>query len=123
MHALVVDDSKTIRMFLKEQLKGLGFEVTEAADGRQALNLLKNMTLVDLVLVDWNMPEMDGISFVRAVRAESDYSALPMMMVTTNAELSQVSKALEAGVNEYIMKPFTTDILRQKLQLLGFLQG
>jgi two-component system chemotaxis response regulator CheY len=123
MHALVVDDSKTIRMLLKEQLKGLGFEVTEAVDGRQALNRLKNMTQVDLVLVDWNMPEMDGISFVRAVRAEADYSTLPMMMVTTNAELSQVSKALEAGVNEYIMKPFTTDILREKLQLLGFLQG
>jgi two-component system chemotaxis response regulator CheY len=123
MHALVVDDSKTIRMFLKERLNELGFEVTEAADGRQALNRLKNMNQVDLVLVDWNMPEMDGISFVRAVRAESDYSTLPMMMVTTNAELSQVSKALEAGVNEYIMKPFTTDILREKLQLLGFLQG
>jgi two-component system chemotaxis response regulator CheY len=123
MHALVVDDSKTIRMLLKEQLKGLGFEVTEAVDGRQALNRLKNMTQVDLVLVDWNMPEMDGISFVRAVRAEADYSMLPMMMVTTNAELSQVSKALDAGVNEYIMKPFTTEILREKLQLLGFLQG
>ena len=123
MHALVVDDSKTIRMFHKERLNELGFEVTEAADGRQALNRLKNMNQVDLVLVDWNMPEMDGISFVRAVRAESDYSTLPMMMVTTNAELSQVSKALEAGVNEYIMKPFTTDILREKLQLLGFLQG
>ena len=123
MHALVVDDSKTIRMLLKEQLQGLGFEVTEAVDGRQALNRLKNMSPVDLVLVDWNMPEMDGLSFVRAVRAEADYSMLPMMMVTTNTELSQVSKALEAGVNEYIMKPFTTEILREKLQLLGFLQG
>ena len=123
MRALVVDDSKTIRMLLKEQLKGLGFEVTEAVDGRQGLSRLKNMTQVDLVLVDWNMPEMDGISFVRAVRAESDYSTLPMMMVTTNAELSQVSKALDAGANEYIMKPFTTEILREKLQLLGFLQG
>jgi two-component system chemotaxis response regulator CheY len=123
MRALVVDDSKTIRMLLKEQLQGLGFEVTEAVDGRQALNRLKNMSPVDLVLVDWNMPEMDGLSFVRAVRAEADYSMLPMMMVTTNAELSQVSKALDAGANEYIMKPFTTEILREKLQLLGFLQG
>jgi two-component system chemotaxis response regulator CheY len=73
--------------------------------------------------VDWNMPEMDGISFVRAVRAESVYATLPMMMVTTNTEISQISKALEAGVNEYIMKPFTADILREKLELLGFLQG
>jgi two-component system chemotaxis response regulator CheY len=123
MYALVVDDSKTIRILLREQLKKLGFEVTEAVDGHQALNRLKNMPQVDLVLVDWNMPEMDGISFVRAVRAESGYATLPMMMVTTNAELSQVSKALEAGVDEYIMKPFTTEILREKLQLLGFLQG
>jgi two-component system chemotaxis response regulator CheY len=123
MHVLVVDDSKTIRLLLREQLKHLGFEVTEASDGAQALNSLKEMTQVDLVLVDWNMPEMDGIAFVRAVRAESDYAALPMMMVTTNAELTQVSKALEAGVNEYIMKPFTAEILREKLQLLGFLQG
>jgi two-component system chemotaxis response regulator CheY len=123
MHALVVDDSKTIRLLLREQLKTLGFEVTEAGDGHQALNRLKQMSHVDLVLVDWNMPEMDGISFVRAVRAESVYATLPMMMVTTNAELAQVSKALEAGANEYIMKPFTADILREKLELLGFLQG
>ena len=123
MHALVVDDSKTIRLLLREQLKDLGFEVTEANDGRHALSSLKKMTQVDLVLVDWNMPEMDGIAFVRAVRAESTYTTLPMMMVTTNDELTQVSKALEAGVNEYIMKPFTTEILREKLQLLGFLNG
>jgi two-component system chemotaxis response regulator CheY len=123
MYALVIDDSRTIRAFLKEQLRSLGFEVTEARDGRQALSQLRDMPQVDLVLVDWNMPEMDGISFVRAVRAESDYSTLPMLMVTTNAELAQVSLALEAGVNEYIMKPFTTDILREKLQLLGFLQS
>jgi two-component system chemotaxis response regulator CheY len=122
MHALVVDDSKTIRLLLREQLKHLGFEVTEANDGLQALNSLKDMPRVDLVLVDWNMPEMDGIAFVRAVRAESNYTTLPMMMVTTNAELAQVSKALEAGVNEYIMKPFTAEILREKLQLLGFPQ-
>jgi two-component system chemotaxis response regulator CheY len=123
MHALVVDDSKTIRLLLSEQLKILGFEVTEAGDGHQALNRLKNMSKVDLVLVDWNMPEMDGISFVRAVRAESVYAALPMMMVTTNTELTQITLALEAGANEYIMKPFTADILREKLELLGFHQG
>lgn len=123
MHVLVIDDSTTIRMILKEQLKKLGFEVTEAGDGRQGLSCLRKMAQVDLVLVDWNMPEMDGISFVRAVRADSDYATLPMMMVTTNVELSNINDALEAGVNEYIMKPFTADILREKLQLLGFLQG
>jgi two-component system chemotaxis response regulator CheY len=72
--------------------------------------------------VDWNMPEMDGISFVRAVRAEPEYVSLPMMMVTTNTELSQVAEALAAGANEYIMKPFTGAMIREKLELLGFLQ-
>lgn len=123
MHALVIDDSTTIRIILREQLKKLGFEVTEASDGLQGLKCLRGMAQVDLVLVDWNMPEMDGISFVRAVRADSGYAALPLMMVTTNVELANISTALEAGVNEYIMKPFTADILREKLQLLGFLQG
>ena len=123
MHVLVVDDSKTIRLLLREQLNTLGCEVTEAGDGHQALKRLKKMPQVDLVLVDWNMPEMDGISFVRAVRAESAYATLPLMMVTTNAEFAQITLALEAGANEYIMKPFTADILREKLELLGFLQG
>jgi len=120
VHVLVVDDSKTIRLFLSEQLKTLGFEVTEADDGRQALSRLKKMSQVDLVLVDWNMPEMDGLSFVRAVRAQSAYAALPLMMVTTNADIAHISLALAAGANEYIMKPFTADILREKLELLGF---
>jgi two-component system chemotaxis response regulator CheY len=122
MQALVVDDSKTMRKILKEYLKKLGFEVTEAANGRDALDVLKGMATADLVLVDWNMPEMDGISFVRAVRADPGYATLPLLMVTTNTELSQVSTALEAGANEYIMKPFTRDMIREKLELLGFLQ-
>jgi two-component system, chemotaxis family, chemotaxis protein CheY len=121
MHALIVDDSKTMRMILKEHLKKLGFEVSEAVNGREALEVLKGMVKADLVMVDWNMPEMDGVSFVRAVRAEPDYANLPLMMVTTNTELSQVSIALEAGANEYIMKPFTGEIIREKLELLGFL--
>jgi two-component system chemotaxis response regulator CheY len=120
MNALVIDDSKPIRTVLRKQLRQLGFDVTEAEDGLQGLARLKNMNQVDLVLVDWNMPEMDGIAFVRAVRADSDYATLPLMMVTTNVELSEVSRALEAGVNEYIMKPFTVEILREKLELLGF---
>jgi two-component system chemotaxis response regulator CheY len=120
MHALVVDDSKTMRMLLRDHLKKLGFEVTEAANGREALLALQGMEKADLVLVDWNMPEMDGISFVRAIRAKPEYSSLPLVMVTTNTEMSQVSNALAAGANEYIMKPFNRDILREKLELLGF---
>ena len=123
MQALVVDDSATLRMILKEYLKKLGFEVTEAANGREALDVLNGMATADLVLVDWNMPEMDGVSFVRAVRADPRYATLPLLMVTTNTELSQVSTALEAGANEYIMKPFDADIIRGKLGQLGFFES
>ena len=122
MHALIVDDSKPIRTILRVHLTKLGFEVTEAVNGVDGLDRLRGMVQADVVLVDWNMPEMDGISFVRAVRAEHGYDALPLMMVTTNTELEQVSKALDAGANEYIMKPFTGDMIREKLELLGLLQ-
>jgi two-component system chemotaxis response regulator CheY len=121
MHVLVVDDSSTMRLILKAHLNKLGFEVTEAANGREALICLKEMAKTDLVLVDWNMPEMDGVSFVRAVRAESAYASLTLMMVTTNTEIAHVSEALDAGANEYIMKPFTGAVIREKLELLGFL--
>jgi two-component system chemotaxis response regulator CheY len=121
MHALIVDDSTTMRMILKAHLKKLGFEVTEAVNGRDALDQLKAMATADLVMVDWNMPVMDGLEFVRAVRTEIEYAALPMMMVTTNTDRAHVSQALEAGANEYIMKPFTADMIREKLQLLGLL--
>jgi two-component system, chemotaxis family, chemotaxis protein CheY len=122
MHVLVVDDSKTIRSILKGYLTKWGFEVTEAVNGVDALAQLKQMEHADLVLVDWNMPEMDGVAFVRAVRADHGYDALPLMMVTTNSELDNVATALDAGANEYIMKPFTGDMIKEKLELLGFLQ-
>ena len=120
MHALVVDDSNTIRIILTAYLKKLGFDVTVAINGREALDRLRGMAKADVVLVDWNMPEMDGLSFVRAVRADNEYAAVPLMMVTTNVELCNVAEALDAGANEYMMKPFTMDILRAKLELLGF---
>lgn len=121
MHALIVDDSTTMRMILKLHLKKLGFDVTEAINGRDALDRLKGMAKADLVMVDWNMPEMDGISFVRAVRAEGHYATLPLMMVTTNTDRAHVAEALDAGADEYIMKPFTGDMIREKLELLGLL--
>jgi two-component system chemotaxis response regulator CheY len=120
MHALVVDDSSTIRKILTAYLTSLGFEVTVAVDGRDGLERLKGMDRTDLVLVDWNMPETDGISFIRAVRADADYCEVPVVMVTTNSELPHVSEALDAGATEYIMKPFTKDMIREKLELLGF---
>jgi two-component system, chemotaxis family, chemotaxis protein CheY len=123
VHALIVEDSKPIRSILRVYLTKLGFEVTEAVNGVDGLDRLRGMAQADVVLVDWNMPEMDGISFVRAVRAQHGYDALPLMMVTTNTELEQVSKALDAGANEYIMKPFTGDMIREKLELLGLLEA
>jgi two-component system, chemotaxis family, chemotaxis protein CheY len=119
MHALVVDDSLVIRKILTTYLQRFGFQVTAAINGREALEQLHRMERADIALVDWNMPEMDGITFLREVRANVDYDALPVMMVTTNSELSHVSQALEAGANEYIMKPFTADMLKEKLELLG----
>lgn len=107
-------------MILTAYLKKLGFDVTVAVDGRDGLDRLRGMQKADVVLVDWNMPELDGISFVRAVRAQPAYAALPLMMVTTNTELSNVSEALGAGADEYVMKPFTADMIREKLELLGF---
>ena len=119
MHALVVDDSDVIRKILTAYLQKLGFQVTSAVNGREALDQLHRMEKADVALVDWNMPEMDGITFLREVRADVNYDRLPVMMVTTNSELQHVSQALEAGANEYIMKPFTADMLKEKLELLG----
>ena len=119
MHALVVDDSDVIRKILTAYLQKLGFQVTSAVNGREALDQLHRMEKADVALVDWNMPEMDGITFLREVRADVNYDELPVMMVTTNSELHHVSQALEAGANEYIMKPFTADMLKEKLELLG----
>ena len=120
MQALIVDDSTTMRMILKAYLQKMGFTVTEAVNGLDALVKLRAMGKADIVLVDWNMPEMDGLDFVKAVRAEIGYAAMPLMMVTTNSEREHVECALEAGANEYIMKPFTGAMIREKLEMLGF---
>jgi len=119
VRALVIDDSKAIRLILGQILKELGFEVCSASHGIEALERLKEVGKVDLALVDWNMPEMNGFDFVCAVRKEEKYNDMRMMMVTTETEMAQVIKALEAGANEYVMKPFTKDIIREKIILLG----
>jgi two-component system, chemotaxis family, chemotaxis protein CheY len=123
MQALVVEDSSTIRLFLKVLLGKMGFDVVEASNGREGLVRLGNMTAATFVLVDWNMPVMNGIEFVRAVRAQRVYDELPLIMVTTNSEPENITTALDAGANEYIMKPFTGDMVREKLELLGLSKG
>lgn len=123
MRALVIDDSAVTRGIIKHILKAMAFEVFEAADGREGLARVKELTPIDLVLVDWNMPEMDGIEFLQALRAEAVYVALPVVMVSTNSNAENIATSLKAGANEYIMKPFTEEIIRNKLELLGFFQA
>jgi two-component system chemotaxis response regulator CheY len=120
VRALVIDDSRPMRMILGKLLKELGFEVTEAGDGKQALERLSPPP--DLALVDWNMPVMNGLEFVQAVRADHQYDHVPLMMVTTETDMERVAAAIDAGANEYVMKPFTKDIILDKLRLLGMTQ-
>jgi len=119
MKALVIDDSRTMRRIVSGVLKGLGFETIEAEHGRAALDLLEAGAQVDLACVDWNMPVMDGLEFVTAVRANREWRDVTLMMVTTESEMGQIVKALAAGAHEYVIKPFTPDAIRDKLQLLG----
>ena len=119
MKALVIDDSKAMRSILSRMLQGLGFEVLEASNGREGLQRLQAIGKVDLALVDWNMPEMNGLEFIRTVRAEQSYDGVLLMMVTTETEMENVVRALAAGANEYVMKPFTQEIILEKLQIFG----
>jgi len=107
-------------MILAKTLKELGYEVREAANGREALEVIRaEGAAVTLVLADWNMPEMNGMDLLKRLRQDPQLSSLVVVMVTTETELDQMSAALEAGANEYVMKPFTKDILVEKLQLVG----
>jgi two-component system chemotaxis response regulator CheY len=119
VRALVVDDSRAIRSIIGKTVKELGFEVLEAGHGVEALARLAEHGKVDLILVDWNMPEMNGFDFLVKARGNLDWKDTVIMMVTTETEMSQMQRALEAGANEYVMKPFTKDVLREKLQLVG----
>jgi two-component system, chemotaxis family, chemotaxis protein CheY len=117
--ALVVDDSRAIRMILARTLRELGYEVKEAANGIEALEAIKADRTMSLVLADWNMPEMNGLELVKRLRQDPSLSSLVVVMVTTETEVHQMMTALDAGANEYVMKPFTKDILVEKLQLAG----
>ncbi|RYV49349.1 response regulator [Pengzhenrongella frigida] len=121
MKALVVDDSRTMRRIVARILQDLGYETDEAGDGQQAIDLLEAGEVYDLACIDWNMPVMDGLEFVMAARARTDWRAMTLMMVTTEAEHGQIVRALAAGAHEYMIKPFTPDAIRDKLELLGLI--
>lgn len=117
--ALVVDDARTVRRILKRILEEAGYEAIEAENGHDALAWLASGQTAQLVFVDWEMPEMNGIAFVRKVRENPAYKGVRIVMVTKETRLHNVKEALEAGADEYIMKPFTRDVVRDKLELLG----
>jgi two-component system chemotaxis response regulator CheY len=119
MLALVVDDSRAMRSILTRLLGGLGFDVAQAGDGAEALSVLDAGTRPDVILVDWNMPVMDGLTFIKNVRARDELRDISLMMVTTESEQGQIVRALAAGAHEYVIKPFTDEVIAEKLALLG----
>ncbi len=119
MLALIIDDSRAMRRILRQIVEPIGFTVVEAGNGREALQRLTEHPELQLCLVDWNMPEMNGLEFVQAVRGADRYRDLKLVMVTTETEPRQMARALIAGVDEFVMKPFTPEILLDKLRLIG----
>jgi two-component system chemotaxis response regulator CheY len=123
MRALVVDDSRSVRIILSKALREAGFDVSEAEDGRQALSVLYQGGNFDLMLLDWNMPVMNGYEVVCAIRANPLLANLRIMMVTTETCINKVRDALDAGANEYLMKPFTKELLLDKMAIMGFVEN
>ncbi len=120
--ALVVDDSRAMRMILSRTLAQSGFEILQAANGLEALRAMDQQgPSLDLVLLDWNMPELSGIEALEQIRARDDFKGIRVVMVTTETEMEQVVRALETGADEYIMKPFTREALEDKLRLIGMM--
>ncbi|MFZ0159442.1 MAG: response regulator [Kineosporiaceae bacterium] len=119
MLALVVDDSRVMRSILTRLMGNLGFDVAQAGDGAQAMEVLDAGARPDVILVDWNMPVMDGLTFIKTVRAREDLRDISLMMVTTESEQGNIVRALAAGAHEYVVKPFTDDVIADKLTLLG----
>ena len=119
MNALIVDDSDAVRGMLVEHLSRLGFVVEQAANGMEAIALAARMQTLAIVLLDWDMPGMDGLEVLRRLRAEASTRELPVVMLTTEHELPFVESALNAGASEYLMKPFDAQTVLEKLLLLG----
>ena len=118
--ALVVDDSRAMRMILSKTLAESGFEVMQAANGREALEIMdREGPAIGLMLLDWNMPEVTGIEVIENLRSQKAFNTVRLVMVTTETEIEQMAHALEAGADEYVMKPFTRDAVEDKLRLIG----
>lgn len=119
MKLLVVDDSSTMRRIIKNTLQRLGYEdILEAENGVEAWQLLDTTEDIKILITDWNMPEMNGLDLVKKVRADDRYGEIPIIMVTTEGGKAEVITALKAGVNNYIVKPFTPQVLKEKLEVV-----
>ena len=117
MKLLVVDDSSTMRRIIKNTLQRLGFDdVLEAEHGVEAWQIMERTPDINVLITDWNMPEINGLDLVRKVRADGRYDSMPIIMVTTEGGKAEVITALKAGVNNYIVKPFTPQVLKEKLE-------
>ena len=121
MRALIVDDSRFVRGLLLGMLQGMGFECDEAGDGQAGLEKMRAGPEFDLVLVDWNMPVMNGLEMLQGLRAEG-FDGVKAMMVTTEAENEFILRALDAGADEYLMKPFDEEGLTEKLALMDLVE-
>jgi two-component system chemotaxis response regulator CheY len=122
MRALIVDDSRFVRGYLRGLLEERGIECEEAADGRAGLDRLHGDLVFDFALIDWNMPVMSGIEMLQAMRAEG-FGKVKVMMVTTEAENEYIERALDAGADEYLMKPFDDEALSEKLAMIGVVEA
>jgi two-component system chemotaxis response regulator CheY len=116
--ALVVDDSKAVRQIERKYLEELGFEVLEAENGKEALEVLKEHSDISLILLDWHMPIMNGYEFLKTLRANPQHQEIKVMMVTTENQQKSVIDAIMAGANEYLMKPFDKEMLETKIRYL-----
>ncbi len=111
----LIDDSRAMRLILRRIVGQIGFDAVEAEDGQAAIDLLNSMEKApELALIDWNMPNMNGLEFVTAVRKEPKYREMTLVMVTTESEQSQIVRALAAGAHEYVIKPFTAGAMIEK---------
>ncbi len=117
---LIVDDSKVVRKLARRMVEPLGFEVTEAEHGQDAVNCCQN-SMPELILLDWHMPVMNGIEFIRVLRAMPEGGKPQVIFCTTENEMKNIMDALAAGANEYVMKPFDEEIIKGKLIQIGML--
>jgi two-component system, chemotaxis family, chemotaxis protein CheY len=119
MRALAVDDSSLVRRLVTHTLEGFGFTVRAVSNGEEALLALLEDEPFDLVVLDWNMPVMDGYHFLTRMRKLDRFKDIRVIILTARNEMSAVQKALEAGADEYLMKPFTPELLREKIEMVG----